>query len=75
MSILPPTLDIPTAFRMVGNLFTVGVCYLWLRFADVRDGCLDAPSIHHRVYLRLLIAASIASLVLAVASVAVTVRQ
>jgi hypothetical protein len=66
--------DVPTLFRMSGNVLTVAVCYFWLRFADVRDGCLDAPSVHHRVYLRILITLSVISLLMAAASTAISLR-
>lgn len=69
-----PCFDLQSAFGFAGNLATVLVCYFWLCFADVRDGRLDAPSVHHRVYLRLLIIASCVSFVMAATSVYLYLR-
>lgn len=75
MDVLPQPSQAAAVFAAVGSLFNVAVCYFWTRFADVRDGRLDAPSGHHRIYLRLLIGASIAAATMAAASIIVHVRS
>lgn len=58
------------AIRIFANLLTVGAALGWAKFADVRHGQLDRPSVHHLVWLRVLLTVSSLSLVLSLLSVA-----
>ena len=73
MKTYPDVMALATGLRVIANVSTVGAAFAWLRFADVRDGCLDRPNVHHRVYLRVLITASVVSAIASVAAVAVTI--